>query len=225
MGEITPSAEGRDGLDNNCNGTVDEGFTVGATCTVGIGACHRSGTFVCMANGSGTECSATPGTPSDEICGNNVDENCDGQAPACLLTLRDPKVEIKDNTFEVKTTFSLGVGSKGVNPAIEEVVLEFNPRFVIPAGSFKFHPAKTNKKGKQEKPAKWTFEGVIGGVKLEVKITDLGGGSFEFKTEGEGANLSGITNPVTLRLTIGDDSGSTTVTAKLEGDDEGEGDD
>lgn len=63
--------------------------------------------------------------------------------------------------------------------------------------------------------ARWTFEGVIDGVALEAKLTDLGAGSFEFKAEGDGADLAGITNPVMVTLTIGDDTGTTTVTADL----------
>ena len=39
---------------------------------------------------------------------------------------------------------------------------------------------------------------------------------LEFKAEGEGADLTGITNPVTVALTIGDDSGSKVITAEFE---------
>jgi len=49
-------------------------------------------------------------------------------------------------------------------------------------------------------------------------IRPLGGRSFEFKAEGEGADLSGTVNPVTMELSIGDDSGSATVTAEFEGE-------
>lgn len=39
---------------------------------------------------------------------------------------------------------------------------------------------------------------------------------FEFKAEGEGADLTGTVNPVTVSLTIGDDGGSATVEAEFE---------
>lgn len=72
-----------DSIDNNCNGQIDEGFDVGASCTVGVGACQRTGTKVCSADHLSTVCNATPGTPATEICGNNIDgsttdESCKG---------------------------------------------------------------------------------------------------------------------------------------------------
>ena len=50
---------------------------------------------------------------------------------------------------------------------------------------------------------------------LEVVIRPLSGGSFEFKAEGHRADLTGTVNPVTVGLTIGNDGGSATVTAKF----------
>jgi len=76
---INPAkAEICDGEDNNCNGQIDEGFNVGQSCTVGVGECARTGQFVCKADGSGTQCNATPGTPTTEIC-DGKDNNCNGQ--------------------------------------------------------------------------------------------------------------------------------------------------
>ncbi len=62
--------------DDNCNGTVDEGFGTGVACNVGIGACQRFGQIVCTSS-STTGCSAVAGTPSSEIC-NHVDDDCNG---------------------------------------------------------------------------------------------------------------------------------------------------
>jgi alpha-tubulin suppressor-like RCC1 family protein len=67
-----------DGKDNNCNGQIDEGFNVGQSCTVGVGECARTGQYVCKADGSGTQCNATPGAPTTEIC-DGKDNNCNGQ--------------------------------------------------------------------------------------------------------------------------------------------------
>ena len=72
----TPSVEVCDGLDNNCNGSTDEGLGVGVSCTVGTGACQRVGTVVCDGFGDVT-CSVSTGTPSVEVC-NGVDDDCDG---------------------------------------------------------------------------------------------------------------------------------------------------
>jgi len=68
-------------IDDNCNGQIDENFAdLGNTCTVGVGACAASGDYVCNGDGSGTECSATPGTPaSGDFTCDGVDDDCNGQ--------------------------------------------------------------------------------------------------------------------------------------------------
>jgi hypothetical protein len=43
----------------------------------------------------------------------------------------------------------------------------------------------------------------------------VAGNSYTLQAEGSGANLSGISNPVTVTLTIGDDTGSTEITAAI----------
>jgi uncharacterized delta-60 repeat protein len=67
-----------DNKDNNCNGQIDDGFNVGQNCTVGVGECARTGQYVCNQDGSGTQCNATPGTPTAEVC-DGKDNNCNGQ--------------------------------------------------------------------------------------------------------------------------------------------------
>ncbi len=122
------------------------------------------------------------------------------------------KVEIElgplanDDAFKVKANFTLDAGSDGIDPLTEDVSFQIGTfSTIIPAGSF-----EVDKKGR------FKFEGVIGGVSIQAKITPLGATSFEFKVEGQGADLTGTVNPVTLGLTIGGDGGSTTVTAEFE---------
>lgn len=67
-----------DGLDNNGNGSIDDGFDVGTICSVGVGVCATNGKKVCTANKNGTECSATAGTATNEIC-DGLDNDCDGK--------------------------------------------------------------------------------------------------------------------------------------------------
>ena len=81
-----------DGVDNNCDGRVDEDyvnalFVDGArrqeprTCTAGQGSCAQGGHIQCTADGTSTECSAQalpPARPVDDDC-NGVDDNCDGR--------------------------------------------------------------------------------------------------------------------------------------------------
>jgi hypothetical protein len=76
---VGPSAEICDSLDNNCNGSADEGFNVGGVCTSSnVGVC-APGTNRCQANGTASCVSnIAPGTRT-EIC-DGLDNNCNGAA-------------------------------------------------------------------------------------------------------------------------------------------------
>ncbi|MDI1450291.1 thrombospondin type 3 repeat-containing protein [Polyangium sp. 6x1] len=66
-----------DEVDNDCNGCTDEGFGKGDACSEGVGACMSTGMMVCDGAGA-TMCSATPGEPTAEACGDAIDSDCDG---------------------------------------------------------------------------------------------------------------------------------------------------
>jgi MYXO-CTERM domain-containing protein len=76
-GAVYPDYEYCDATDNDCDGEVDEGHALGESCTTGLGACERTGAFVCSADTYYAECSAQPGDPSPETC-NGIDDDCNG---------------------------------------------------------------------------------------------------------------------------------------------------
>ncbi len=110
-----------------------------------------------------------------------------------------------DDEFKLEATFTLGGGSNGIEPLKEAMIIQVGTfSTAIPAGSFKQHKGR------------YVFEGRINGVHLEAVLRSLIlGNDYELKVEAHGADLTGTTNPVPVSVTIGDDSGSKEITAKI----------
>ena len=81
---VMPQPETCNGVDENCNGQIDDGNPGGgAACSTGLlGAC-AAGTITCLAGQLQCQQSVQP---SAEVCGNAIDENCDGTAPPAPAT-------------------------------------------------------------------------------------------------------------------------------------------
>ena len=77
------SVERCNGIDDDCINGVDDPFPLGQPCSVGLGACLRSGSLICNGAQTGTQCSVTAGAPMGETCGNAVDEDCNGADAVC----------------------------------------------------------------------------------------------------------------------------------------------
>jgi hypothetical protein len=76
---ISPKTPERcDGIDNNCNEQVDEGYEVGLDCKNGMGACQVTAKTVCSASFGAVVCGGTPGKPATETC-DGVDNDCNGR--------------------------------------------------------------------------------------------------------------------------------------------------
>jgi len=93
-GVCTPGTAGTEicnGDDDDCDGSIDEGL--GGMTTCGVGACSR--TVAGCSGGMTTMC--VPGSPGPEVCGDMVDNDCDGTADEMCGC--DPTVDADFDTF------------------------------------------------------------------------------------------------------------------------------
>ncbi|MFO0590814.1 MAG: MopE-related protein [Polyangiaceae bacterium] len=106
---VQPSAEVCNGIDDNCNGAIDDGNPGGgAACNTGLlGAC-AAGTITCQ---SGQLACAQNVQPTAEVCGNAIDENCDGSAPAA------PTYYLNETFASNAAGWTLG-NEWGIGPAV-----------------------------------------------------------------------------------------------------------
>jgi hypothetical protein len=77
-GAVLPAKEICNGIDDDCNGKVDDGFErAGTKCFAGEGECRAEGSYSCSADGSESVCSATAKPAKPEIC-DGKDNDCNG---------------------------------------------------------------------------------------------------------------------------------------------------
>jgi YVTN family beta-propeller protein len=109
------------------------------------------------------------------------------------------------DAFALLSSFTLGSTSDGIDPVAEAVTLQIGTfTTTIPPGSFTKSPSGT-----------YTFIGTINGVSLEAFIWPTGSKRFALEAAALNANLTGTLNPVQVTLQIGEDSGTTSLTAVI----------
>jgi hypothetical protein len=109
--------------------------------------------------------------------------------------------EHSGQSLEMRGVFDLGSSSNGINPAGEAVTLQLGTFSAsLPAGSFK-----------QIYPGQYAFQGISNGVAMQFRIAALSATRYAFGVDAKGSNLAGQSTPLSVTLTIGDDSGTTTA--------------
>ena len=109
--------------------------------------------------------------------------------------------------FDMRGPFVLAAGGT-IDLAADDVTVQLSNQthtasITIPKGSF-------------EKEYDWyVYYGAIGGVPLEAAVVPFGGGRYAFEIGAVGVPNLPVGNPVTVTLTIGNNSGSVTVNASI----------
>jgi Beta-propeller repeat len=112
--------------------------------------------------------------------------------------------------FNFNSSFTLGPGGS-INPMTDPMTLQVGPpatgySVTIPPGSFQFVGGNKH----------YVFSGTIGGATISVNLSPVSATSYTFRGSVAGPNLTGLTNPVSVTLTIGNNTGTTQVTASFQ---------
>jgi hypothetical protein len=162
----------------------------------------------CVEFGSPTGCSAPlplPMTSGDLIL--NLTQRSAAEFSAVTqqvvpFTSLSAEGEMQKRRFRLRGRLSLGDTSNGISPLSEAVTVQLGSYSVtISPGSFQ----RSENHG-------YTFQGKIGDVRLTVSLKAHGPANYTFEMHGAGSGLPRQTKSDSFALTIGDDSGTTTVT-------------
>jgi hypothetical protein len=108
---------------------------------------------------------------------------------------------VSSGSFALEGTFALGGGGEPFDRATDAIVLRFGPFSAsLRAGSL--HAAG---------PGSWTYSGTVSGSRFTLRLTQVANRVYRVRASASPVNLKGVTNPVRLHLTLGSNSGSTTV--------------
>ena len=124
VGQVTPTTELCNNIDDDCNGLVDDGpggNPITETCysglpatTAGVGTCH-AGTKTCAFGAFGA-CTGQI-DPRPDVCGDNLDTDCDGNndvAEGCLVRDAEPRLDAPGG--------ALGEATAGANHSYDLVL-------------------------------------------------------------------------------------------------------
>ncbi|MBI2889470.1 MAG: carboxypeptidase regulatory-like domain-containing protein [Nitrospirae bacterium] len=104
------------GRDDDLDGAIDETFiSKGNACRSGLGVCERAGVLICRTDGMGVECTAAVGAAVPEVCGDGIDNDCNGVADdlaACPLPVTPTSLVAVTDGWEVRLAWLPGEGEE-----------------------------------------------------------------------------------------------------------------
>lgn len=114
-------------------------------------------------------------------------------------------------SFDLNATLDTGSGGGVLDPLTQPVTLQignssYTYSVTIPAGSFTFYQNGS-------KAGTYVFKGGIDGATLKVQIALLGSSQFQISAYVKQVDLTNLANPLTVTVSIGGSSASTTVNA------------
>jgi YVTN family beta-propeller protein len=110
------------------------------------------------------------------------------------------------DSFALQSSFTLSSTAPAINPVTQPVTFQVGTFATsIPPGFFKEIGGAVE----------FVFAGVINGVSLQALILQTGTLRYAFDAKATGASFAGTKNPAYITLTIGGDSGATSVTALI----------
>jgi len=196
--------------------------TVGATLTPALGgfgaaafSADSSKAYI-TAGFDGVSVFAIPagGAPLDTVTvgSSPVDIACGLRPPAFLAMAQfAPKVVVEFgprpqlDRLTLRADLTLGAGNNGLDPTREDLIAQVGATTVrVPAGAIRRVGA-----------GRFAFSGTLDNVQVTLRLTALGAARHQLDLTATGAGVRGLTNPVTVRLTIGDDLGTATVNAAI----------
>jgi hypothetical protein len=207
-----------DGLANNGGPTetiaLSSSSTNPAINLIPLASCtYRETVNPCSTSGSGDQLTCDqrgdprPGIPTADACDAGAYEYQQTTAPfayyQAALAIDLPE------TFLALGDFTPATGSPAINPTTQAVTLTlsssgFAPESItIPAGSFK------------KSAGQYVFTGKVGDVDVAALITAPVKNSYGFSIGATRLELRGITNPVTVTLQVGTNTGTTSIKALI----------
>jgi hypothetical protein len=105
--------------------------------------------------------------------------------------------------FQLRATLTQGTNAPAINPLTQGLTLSLGSYTLnVPSTVFQ----KTSK-------STWVYEGKLNGVSLQVRIAQQTTNSYLVQVEASGLNLTTLTNPISVTITLGANSGTTHVNA------------